>query len=150
MPLTYSFKETVLARIRNHPGFRVEMLIGALEELLAGDIAVGKSVLRDVINGTIGFEVLAERVGLPSKSLMRMFGPNGNPQAKNLFAVIAALQKDAGITLEVAAKPAAKRRAHSPSRSEKIKPRPAARARSGEPSTAQPGFAEKASRFKRR
>lgn len=151
MPLTYSFKETILARIRSHPGFRVEMLIGALEELLAGDIAVGKSVLRDVINGTIGFEVLAERVGLPSKSLMRMLGPNGNPQAKNLFAVIAFLQKDAGIKLEVAAKPVAKRRAHSAPRSGKKKSGSPVRARlGGGSSTVQPGFAEKVPRFKRR
>jgi hypothetical protein len=34
---------------------------------------------------------------------MRMFGPSGNPQAKNLFAVLAALQKDAGIELQVMA-----------------------------------------------
>ena len=27
------------------------------------------------------------------KSLMRMFGPNGNPQARNLFEIIGYLQK---------------------------------------------------------
>ena len=103
MPLTRDFKETVLADIRRNPGFRKEMLTGALEELLAGDVAVAKSMLRDLINGSLGFEALAKRVGLPSKSLMRMFGPNGNPTANNLFAVIAALQKDAGIELQVMA-----------------------------------------------
>lgn len=108
MPLTYDFKETILATIRSRPGFRNEMLVGAVEELLAGDLPVAKSVLRDVINGTLGFEALGQRVGLPAKSLMRMFGPNGNPQAKNLFAVLAALQEDAGITLSVSA--VAKRR----------------------------------------
>ena len=37
-----------------------------------------------------------------AKSLMRMFGPRGNPQAKNLFSVIGYLQKRAGMRLHVA------------------------------------------------
>ena len=41
--------------------------------------------------------------GAPAKSLIRMFGPNGNLQAKNLFAVIGYLQKKAGLHLRVAA-----------------------------------------------
>jgi len=39
-----------------------------------------------------------------SKSLMRMFGPKGNPQASNLFAVIHYLQEQEGIPLEVKAR----------------------------------------------
>jgi hypothetical protein len=31
-----------------------------------------------------------------------MFGPHGNPQAKNLFSVIGCLQKRAGLSLLVA------------------------------------------------
>lgn len=32
-----------------------------------------------------------------------MFGPRGNPQARNLFAVLGHLQKQAGLTLHVTA-----------------------------------------------
>ena len=32
---------------------------------------------------------------------MRMLGPNGNPQARNLFEIIARLQKREGIQFEV-------------------------------------------------
>jgi DNA-binding phage protein len=39
-----------------------------------------------------GFRKLAEATSLPANSLMRMFGPNGNPSAKNLFGVLAHLQ----------------------------------------------------------
>lgn len=109
MPLTRDFKETVLADIRRNPGFRNAMLAGAVEDLLLGDLPVALITLRDLINGTLGFEALGAHVGIPAKSLMRMFGPNGNPQAKNLFAVIAALQEHAGITLTITATP--KRRA---------------------------------------
>ena len=61
--------------------------------MLAGDLDTGKAVLRDYINATIGFEELGRATGTPPKSLMRMFGPRGNPQASNLFAVLSHLQK---------------------------------------------------------
>jgi len=50
-----------------------------------------------------GLRLLATATGAPAKSLIRMFGPRGNPQAKNLFAVIGYLQKKAGLHLRVAA-----------------------------------------------
>ena len=34
-----------------------------------------------------------------------MFGPTGNPQARNLFSVISQLQRHAGLTLRVTAQP---------------------------------------------
>ena len=63
----------------------------------------GRAVLRDYINATIGFEALGRLTGKPPKSLMRMFGPGGNPQARNLFEVIKHLQQREGIRLEVKA-----------------------------------------------
>lgn len=55
------------------------------------------------IKATVGSEQLAKATGAPAKSLIRMFGPRGNPQAKNLFAVIGYLQKKARVHLRVAA-----------------------------------------------
>ena len=63
----------------------------------------GKAVLRDYINATVGFEDLGRLTGKSPKSLMRMFGPDGNPQARNLFDVISRLQEREGIRLEVQA-----------------------------------------------
>jgi hypothetical protein len=40
----------------------------------------------------------------PTKSLMRMLGPKGNPQARNLFDVIARLQRNEGLQLELSLK----------------------------------------------
>ena len=37
------------------------------------------------------------------KSLMRMFGPGGNPTAENLLGVIGVLQAETGVHLEVRA-----------------------------------------------
>ena len=103
MALTRLYKETLFARIKRDAEFRVVLLREAVETLLSGDVETGKVVLRDYINATIGFERLSEKVKIPSKSLMRMFGPSGNPQAKNLFAVIRVLQKHAGVELHIAA-----------------------------------------------
>ena len=64
--------------------------------------AGGKTILRDYIEATVGFEKLGAATGAPPKSLIRMFGPRGNPQAKNLFSVIGYLQKQAGVHLHVA------------------------------------------------
>ena len=52
-------------------------------------------------NGTIGFVKLGEALGRSPNVLMRMFSAKGNPQAKNLFAIIAYLQKIEGTALEV-------------------------------------------------
>ena len=103
MALTRSFKETVKARADRDPKFRAALLQEAIEQMLAGDMETGKAVMRDFINATVGFERLARETGTPAKSLMRMFGPNGNPRARNLFAVISRLQKASKIRLGVAA-----------------------------------------------
>ena len=62
-----------------------------------------KAVLRDYINATIGFEELGDLTDKSPKSLMRMFGPRGNPQARNLFEIIDTLQKREAVHFEVRA-----------------------------------------------
>jgi DNA-binding phage protein len=102
MALTRDFKATVKARAERDVAFREALLTEAVEQLIAGEVEVGKAVLRDYINATVGFEKLAKVTGTPSKSLMRMFGPKGNPRANNLFAVIGKLQRVSGVRLAVA------------------------------------------------
>src|SRR5215471_21734960 len=101
MPLTKDFRSTVKARMERSPRFRRALLREAIECLLSGDVDTGKTILRDYINGTIGFEELSDRTHTPAKSLMRMLGPNGNPQAKNLFEVIAQLQNAEGVHFQI-------------------------------------------------
>ena len=103
MPLTRDFKETVQARAERDPAFREELLKEGVECLLAGDVDTGKIVLRDYINATIGFEELGALTNKQPKSLMRMFGPDGNPHARNLFEVISRIQQHEGVQLEVSA-----------------------------------------------
>jgi DNA-binding phage protein len=102
MPLTHSFNDLIKSRVEADPEFRQALLQEAVQTMLDGDVATAKSVLRDYINATIGFERLAQATGTPAKSLMRMFGRQGNPTAENLLGVIGVLQKQTGVRLEVA------------------------------------------------
>jgi DNA-binding phage protein len=103
MPLTREFKETIRARVERDPKFRKELLREGVESMLTGDIATAKTILRDYINATVGFTELAEATHIPSKSLMRMLGPAGNPRAANLFEVISFLQNREGLRFQLKA-----------------------------------------------
>ena len=103
MVLTRSFKDHVKAKIESDPEFRQALFQEAVQCLISGDVDTARAVLRDFINATIGFPALAKATGTSPKSLMRMFGPSGNPTAANLFGVIALLQKKTGVHLEVRA-----------------------------------------------
>ena len=105
MPLTRSFKETVKERIDEDPAFRDALLAENIDALRSGEVEVGRIILRDYINATIGFAKLADETGIPIKSLMRMFGPSGNPSARNLFSVIRVLQQSSGASLTVRTDP---------------------------------------------
>jgi hypothetical protein len=79
--------------------------IHSIDTMLAGDVETGKAILRDYIKATVGFEKLGEAIGTQPKSLIRMFGPRGNPQARNLFGIIGYLQKQAGVEFHVSQRP---------------------------------------------
>jgi DNA-binding phage protein len=104
MSVTRDFKQTMQERIAGDPAYRKELLREGVECLLSGDLDTGKALLRDYINATIGFEELSDMTHTPSKSLMRMLSPKGNPQARNLLDVIAHLQRAEGLHFELSLK----------------------------------------------
>jgi hypothetical protein len=101
MPLTKSFNETIRTRLQESRGFRRALLREAVGSMISGDVETGKSILRQYINGTVGFIKLGADLDRSPKVLMRMLGPTGNPQARNLFEIVAHLQKLEGTVLEV-------------------------------------------------
>jgi DNA-binding phage protein len=101
MALTRDFKETVMARAQRDRKFREAMFSEAINAYLSGDTATGKTMLRDLINSTVGFEKLAAEIHKPSKSLHRMLGPRGNPNTQNFFGIVSALQKETKVRLRV-------------------------------------------------
>jgi hypothetical protein len=101
MALTRDFKETIRARVKRDPGFRKALLREGIENFLSGDVETGKIILRDFINATVGFTKLSDVTHRSAKSLMRMLGPRGNPQARNLFEIVAYLQQAEGVRFEI-------------------------------------------------
>ncbi|TMJ29320.1 MAG: transcriptional regulator [Alphaproteobacteria bacterium] len=98
---TKSFKDLVQRHVKTDKKYAEALLREGVDAMLSGDVDTGKTILRDYIKATVGFEKLGKATGAPPKSLIRMFGPRGNPQARNLFNVIDYLQKRAGVRLHV-------------------------------------------------
>ena len=105
MAVTRDFKELVQKRIARDPAFGDALLREGIDTMLTGDVDTGKAILRDYIKATVGFERLGAATGTQPKSLIRMFGPRGNPQARNLFGIIGYLQQQAGVQLHVMPEP---------------------------------------------
>ena len=116
MPLTRDFRETVMARVRRDPAFRAGLYQEAVQAILDGELGTARVLLRDFINATVGFAKLARLIGVPDKSLMRMFGPNGNPRAGNLVTIVAALKAECHLSLIVHAAPLPERATRKPVR----------------------------------
>lgn len=93
------FKDGVVERVRRSRTFRRALLCEAMNEFMAGDLSVAKLLLRDYVNGTIGFVKLERLMGKSSKSLMRMLSGKGNPSAQNLADMLRHLQEQTGVTL---------------------------------------------------
>lgn len=92
MALTRDFKETIAARIESDPAFARALLDEAATLFLNGEPETAKLILRDLVNGALGFERLAQEIHKPPKSLHRMLSPSGNPTMNNLAAIFAALK----------------------------------------------------------
>ncbi len=101
MALTRDFREAVKDRADRDPEFRNGLLTEALEAVVRGELEVAKILLRDYINATVGFETVGKAIDKSPKSLMRMLGQDGNPNAKNLFCVTRYLQGNAGVRFKV-------------------------------------------------
>ena len=101
MPLTRAFKETVMARAKAEPEFRQALILEATDAILAGDIATGKSLLKDYLNATDSFDDVAKHLHKDEKSIRRMLGPNGNPTISNFFAILAECCQKEQLNLKV-------------------------------------------------
>ena len=100
MALTRDFKETIQKRIESDPAFAKALLDEAVALFLKGDVETARLVLRDLVNGTIGFESLAEKTSTPAKSLHRMLSKSGNPGMNNFSAILCALQEHLKIEIQ--------------------------------------------------
>lgn len=104
MALTRDFRETVMARVERDAAFRRALLKSGIELMLSDDeeeASIGREKIRDYINATIGFQELGRLVDKNPKSLMAMFGARGNPNQRNLAAVLGQLKAQEGVDIRV-------------------------------------------------
>lgn len=101
MTLTRDYKESIRLRAERDPDFAASLMQEALNAILEGEPEVARILLRELVNSTIGFEVLAEGLEKSSKSIHRMLSPQGNPTMDNLTSILVALQKGLQTNLEV-------------------------------------------------
>ncbi len=93
MPPTRDSSLTVIESIQHDPLLAKLILDGAVELFIDGEPDIARLQLRDLVKGTIGFETLARKVNIPSKSLHRMLSLRGNPSMDNISAIFTALYK---------------------------------------------------------
>ena len=97
MTLTRKYRETVLARIKADPKFARALYAEAMNAILEGETEEGLSMLRDLVHAEISFKELARQTGFDEKSLHRMLSSRGNPTARTLAKIVAAIREDLGL-----------------------------------------------------
>ena len=107
MAPTRDFRQTVAARLERDPAFARAMLDEAATLFLNGEPETARTMLRDLVNATIGFEPLAKLTGKPAKSLHRMLSATGNPSMDNLASIFDVLRDALKVEIEVRAVEAA-------------------------------------------
>ena len=101
MTLTRSFDDTVKGRLQSDPAFRIALLTEATQAFLEGDVTMGKALLRDCIDASLGLDELANAIDVEPNGLAQMFSPEGRPNVDEFFSVIGHLQRRSGIQLQV-------------------------------------------------
>jgi DNA-binding phage protein len=95
------FSEVLVDRIQREPEFARALLGEAIAVFLNGEPDVSRLVLRDLVNGTIGFEGLAAVTGKPSKGLRRMLSAKGNPTMDDLTLIFGGLRQELQVEITV-------------------------------------------------
>jgi DNA-binding phage protein len=101
MALTRDFQETVNARIKRDSAFATALLDEAIYLFLNGEPETARLILRELVNATIGFEELAIKASIPSKSIHRMLSAKGNPTMDNLATMFNVIRKSLNVDIQV-------------------------------------------------
>jgi len=103
MGTTRPVEETIIKRAKASASFRTALIGEAIELIAENDVQTAKSILRDYVLASIGFEALAKDIGKKPESIMRMLSAKGNPTMKNMAALLASLKQHEGISIHVEA-----------------------------------------------
>lgn len=101
MALVREFKQTIINRVQKDSKFAQALLDESATLFLNGEAELARTILRDLVNATIGFEALALQIEKPSKSLHRMLSNRGNPNMENLALIYNSVREKLGVSIKV-------------------------------------------------
>ncbi len=101
MALATPVRETFLRRMKRDPAYREGLLAEGVEAFLRGESDLAKSIFRDYVHVTGGFEKLSRATGIGAKTLHRMLGPKGNPTMRHMGTVLAHFTKRRRLTVQM-------------------------------------------------
>ena len=101
MALTRDYKETIKERAEKDPYFAASLMNEAITAFLDGEPETARVILRELVNSTIGFELLAAQLDKSSKSIHRMLSSDGNPTMDNLTSILVTLQRKLDVDVQV-------------------------------------------------
>lgn len=96
---TMSYNTMLKNMVAENPNMVAEMLEGALNLILSGEVDAGRILLKNYVDVTIGFPELARRIGKDEKNLRRSLSERGNPTANNLFNIVQACASASNVTI---------------------------------------------------
>ena len=105
--LTRKHSDTIKKDLQSSPSFRRALFAEAINSMLEGEFEAGRAVLREYIQGTVGFVALGKAIGKSPRSVRRMLSHDGTLRTRSFIAILAYLQKVEGTVLEVRAVKAA-------------------------------------------
>ena len=103
MTLTRDFTETIQARIQKDAAFATALFDEAIYLFVNGEPETARLLLREIVSATLGFEELALKTSIPSKSLHRMLSAKGNPTMDNLAKLFDVLRQVLNADIQISA-----------------------------------------------
>ena len=96
MDRTRPFAETVTRRLRDDPAFAPALLTEAIQALLDGEVDLGVLLLRQTVEGTIGFDRFSALAGIPRTEADAMLQTGTRVEARTLLPALARLREELG------------------------------------------------------
>lgn len=99
--LTRPADELMQDMAREDPAYRREVIAGAAHVLLGGEPEVARLLLRDLVIGAYGYDLMAERAELPRGRVVHALRRTGPVAFETLVRLITAAQKIEGVEFDI-------------------------------------------------
>ncbi len=93
--------DLIVEQLKEDDEMRKLHLKEAFEALFTNEYRVGLLMLRNIINATCGFPVIAQAIGANPKSVMKMLSGEGNPNTGNIFGILHYLFEKEGVEINL-------------------------------------------------